>query len=245
MPDGGTLAVRVDSITLDESNRHSLQPGKYVKIVFEDSGCGIAKDDLIKIYDPYFTTKECGTGLGLSTTHSIISKHGGHIDIASEVGKGTSVSILLPSTAEKQADDGDSAEQAGNLQAGASILVMDDEELIRDLAEEQLRDLGYMVTACASGEEACALYRRARDAGETFTIAILDLSVPEGMGGAETAQQILALDPHACLIASSGYATDPALAEFEKSGFCGSIAKPYSPDDLVREMTRAFQNRTS
>lgn len=111
MPDGGTLAVRVDSITLDESNRNSLQPGNYVKIVFEDNGCGIAKDDIIKIYDPYFTTKESGTGLGLSTTHSIISKHGGHIDIASEVGKGTSVSILLPSTEEKQVDDGDSAEQ--------------------------------------------------------------------------------------------------------------------------------------
>jgi PAS domain S-box-containing protein len=112
MPDGGTLAVRVDSITLDESNRNSLQPGTYVKIVFEDNGCGIDKDDLVKIYDPYFTTKESGTGLGLSTTHSIISKHGGLIDIASEVGKGTRVTILLPSTEEKLVDDGDSAEQA-------------------------------------------------------------------------------------------------------------------------------------
>ena len=101
MPGGGTLAVRIDSTTLDESNRYSLKPGTYVRIVFEDSGCGIAKDDLIKIYDPYFTTKESGTGLGLSTTHSIISKHGGHIDIASEVGKGARVTILLPSTAEK------------------------------------------------------------------------------------------------------------------------------------------------
>jgi two-component system, cell cycle sensor histidine kinase and response regulator CckA len=106
MPDGGILAVRVDSITLDKGNITSLQPGKYVKIVFEDNGCGIAKDDLIKIYDPYFTTKESGTGLGLSTTHSIISKHGGHIDITSEVGIGTTVTILLPSTAEKPVDDG-------------------------------------------------------------------------------------------------------------------------------------------
>ena len=106
MPDGGTLAVRIDSTTLDVSNRNSLQPGTYVRIVFEDSGCGIGKDDLIKVYDPYFTTKESGTGLGLSTTHSIISKHGGHIDIASEVGKGTRITILLPSTAEQLADDG-------------------------------------------------------------------------------------------------------------------------------------------
>jgi PAS domain S-box-containing protein len=99
MPDGGALSVHVDSMTLDEDNRYSLQAGNYVKIVFEDSGCGIEKDDLIKVYDPYFTTKESGTGLGLSTTHTIICKHGGHIDIASEVGKGTCVSILLPSTA--------------------------------------------------------------------------------------------------------------------------------------------------
>src|SRR6185369_6350049 len=105
MPDGGTLAVRVDSLTLDENNRYSLQPGPYVKIVFEDSGCGIGKDDLVRVYDPYFTTRDGGTGLGLSTTHSIISKHGGHIDITSEVGQGTIVTVMLPSSPEKEADE--------------------------------------------------------------------------------------------------------------------------------------------
>ena len=245
MPDGGTLAVRVDDLTLDENNRYSLQPGNYVKIVFVDSGCGIGKDDLIKVYDPYFTTKDSGTGLGLSTTHSIISKHGGLIDIASEVGKGTGVTILLPSTAEELVDDGSSAEQAGIHPAEASILVMDDESAIRDLAEELLAALGYTVTTCANGEEACALYREARDAGKTFSIAILDLSVPNGMGGVETAQRILGLDPQACLIASSGYTHDHALAEYGKFGFCGSIAKPYSTDELVQEITRAFRNRPS
>jgi len=105
MPDGGTLAVRVDSLTLGENNRYSLQPGAYVKIVFEDSGCGIGKDDLVRVYDPYFTTRDGGTGLGLSTTHSIISKHGGHIDITSEVGQGTIVTVMLPSSPEKEADE--------------------------------------------------------------------------------------------------------------------------------------------
>jgi two-component system cell cycle sensor histidine kinase/response regulator CckA len=105
MPDGGTLSVHVSSVTLHKDNRYSLQPGDYAKIIFEDSGCGIGKDDLIKIYDPYFTTKDSGTGLGLSTTHSIISKHGGHIDIASEVGKGTIVTILLPTSPEKETGD--------------------------------------------------------------------------------------------------------------------------------------------
>jgi CheY-like chemotaxis protein len=122
---------------------------------------------------------------------------------------------------------------------------MDDEAAIRDLAEELLAALGYTVTTCANGEEACALYREARDAGKTFSIAILDLSVPNGMGGVETAQRILGLDPQACLIASSGYTHDQALAEYGKFGFCGSIAKPYSTDELVQEITRAFRNRPS
>lgn len=245
MPDGGTLSVRVDDATLDEGNRYSLEPGNYVKIVFEDSGCGIEKDHVIRVYDPYFTTKDSGTGLGLSTTHSIIGKHGGHIDITSEVGQGTTVTILLPSVAREQADDAAPAEQAENHQGAVSILVMDDEKVIRDLVEELLTGLGHTVRTCASGEEACALYREFRDAGKTFSMAILDLSVPDGMGGVEAAQKILELDPQARLIASSGYAHDPALADHERFGFCGSIAKPYSANELVRAITRASQGRPS
>jgi CheY-like chemotaxis protein/anti-sigma regulatory factor (Ser/Thr protein kinase) len=245
MPDGGTLAVRVDSITLDENNLQSLKPGDYVKIVFEDSGCGIGKDDLIKVFDPYFTTKDSGTGLGLSTTHSIIAKHGGHIDIESEVGRGTSFTILLPSSAEEELDDGNQAEQSGERQAGVSILVMDDEEVIRDLVQEQLTGLGYGVTTCASGEEACVLYRAARDAGKTYSCVILDLSVPNGMGGIAAAQQILGLDPQACLLASSGNANDPAMAEHATFGFCGSIAKPYGATELVQALSEALKIRTS
>lgn len=240
MPDGGTLSVHVNGITLDENNRYSLQSGDYVKIVFEDNGCGIEKKDLIKVYDPYFTTKDSGTGLGLSTTHSIISKHGGHIDITSEVGQGTTVTILLPSAAEEQVDDVHPAERAGIYQGGVSILVMDDEKVIRNLVEELLTGLGYTVTTCASGEEACVLYREFRDAGKTFSMAILDLSVPDGMGGVEAAQQILDLDPHARLIASSGYAHDPALADYDRFGFCGSIAKPYSTNELVQIINKSL-----
>jgi two-component system, cell cycle sensor histidine kinase and response regulator CckA len=241
MPDGGTLAVRVDSINLDDSNMYSLQPGAYVKIVFEDSGCGIAKEDLDKVFDPYFSTKDTGTGLGLSSTHSIITKHGGHIDIASEVGKGTSVSILLPSAKEEQVNDLDLPEQTGHHQKGVSILVMDDEELIRDLADELLTNLGFKVTTCANGEEACARYREVRAAGKRYATVILDLTVNDGMGGIEAARRILDLDPHACLIASSGYAHDPAIEEYKPFGFCGSIAKPYSTDELARTVHKALK----
>jgi two-component system, cell cycle sensor histidine kinase and response regulator CckA len=245
MPDGGTLSVRVDSTTLEESNMYSLRSGDYTRIVFEDSGCGIGKADLNKVFDPYFSTKDTGTGLGLSTTHSIITKHGGHIDITSEIGHGTRVTVLLPSTAEDRPDDGNPAEQAGNHPAGTPILVMDDEEVIREVTEELLTGLGYAVTTCADGEQACILYRQARDAGKTFSMVILDLSIPGGMGGVETARMILDLDPLARLIASSGNAHDQAVSEYDTFGFCGSIAKPYNKNDLARAITRAGNNRPS
>jgi PAS domain S-box-containing protein len=242
MPDGGTLAVRVDSSTLDENNRFTLPSGNYVKITFEDSGRGIGKEDLNKVFDPYFTTKDSGTGLGLSTTHSIISKLGGHIDITSEVGTGTIVTILLPATVEEAVKIPDQAVPAENLKKESSILVMDDEELIRDFAEELLKGLDYTVATCANGEEAYALYHKFMDAGKTFSVVILDLSVSSGMGGVATAKQILTLDPHARLIASSGNAHDPALTEYEKFGFRSSIAKPYSTKELVQTITMALQN---
>ena len=245
MPGGGILAVCVNSITLAENNRFALPSGDYVKIIFDDNGCGIQKDDLLKVYDPYFTTKDSGTGLGLSTTHSIINKHGGHIDIASEVGKGTIVTVLLPSFIDEKVDNEKAAEETKADHTDISVLVMDDEEIIRDLAEEMLNSLSYKVTTCANGEEACTLYRESMDADKTFSIAVLDLSVPYGVGGAETAQQILKLDPHACLIASSGHALDPALTEYEKFGFCDSIAKPYSTEELSQAIQNALKKGCS
>ncbi|MBK5277070.1 MAG: PAS domain S-box protein [Desulfuromonadales bacterium] len=241
MPDGGTLKVRVNSISLNDNNIFSLKPGKYVKIVFKDSGCGINKDALAKVFDPYFTTKDSGTGLGLSTTYSIISKHDGHIDIASEVGKGTAVTILLPVSPKKLIDDENFEGCAADGQTDGSILVMDDEEMIRTLMEKMLSDLGYEVTTCSDGEEAAALYKEFRDAGKTFSLVILDLSIPNGVGGIETAQRILGLDPQARLIASSGYSNDPVIVGFREFGFCGSIAKPFSINELDDAIKNVFK----
>jgi signal transduction histidine kinase len=121
MPDGGNLTVHVDSITLDENNAYSLKAGDYAKVVYEDSGCGIGKEDLDRVFDPYYTTKDSGTGLGLSTTHSIITKMGGHIGIASEIGRGTTVTIFLPSATEEQLNGAAPGEQTDKDQAGASV----------------------------------------------------------------------------------------------------------------------------
>lgn len=188
-----------------------------------------------KIFDPYFTTKSGGFGLGLASVHSIVSRHGGHIEAQSKVGAGTTFTLYLPSTgtasSESEICDGVTQHEA---LAGGSVLVMDDEEVIRELAAEMLGHLGYEVTTCATGEEAVRKYRLAKEGNKPFSFVIMDLTVPGGMGGRESAKDILAFDPYARLIASSGYSNDPVMADFCDYGFCGSIAKPYTLDELTR-----------
>lgn len=245
MPHGGTLTVRADAVTLKAGNKYALQPATYVRVIFEDTGHGIQKDDLAKIFDPYFTTKDYGTGLGLSTTHSIINRHGGSINIASEPGKGTTVMVFLPSSAETVIGDEDVQESIEIDQTGVSILVMDDEEMIRELADEILRDLGYEVTTCCNGEQAVTLFKASMDACNPFTIVVMDLVIPGGMGGIEAARHILTMNPKACLIASSGNSNDPAIAEFASYGFCETIVKPYNTDELGRILQSVLPERSS
>lgn len=245
MPDGGTLTVKADAVTLRAGNKFALQPAAYVQIIFTDTGQGIKKEDLGKIFDPYFTTKACGTGLGLSTTHSIISKHGGYIDISSEAGRGTTVTILLPASAEVHPENACNNKLEELDKTEVSILVMDDEELIRQLAGEILQYLGYEVTTCCNGEEAIALYKKSMDAQKPFAVVIMDLVIPGAMGGIEAARHILDLAPQACLIASSGYSNDPAIAEHTSYGFCETIIKPYNADELSRALQNVLLSRSS
>jgi PAS domain S-box-containing protein len=240
MPDGGMLTVTAHNVSLDRNNRFNLPAGSYTRIIFTDTGCGIAEDDLPKVYDPYFTTRDSGTGLGLSTTHTIVSKHGGHIDITSEIGTGTTVSILLPTTVKDQTETRSAAEQT-KIETGGLILIMDDEEMIRQVTKEVLDSAGFEVVTCSRGEEATTLYKEFADSGKPFSLAILDLSVPNGMGGAETARSILNLDPQAQIIVASGYSHDAAISDFRAFGFCGAIAKPYSSVDLVAAVHNALK----
>jgi len=238
MPDGGTIAISAENAALDKSNTLSLAAGNYIRISFTDTGCGISAEDLKRIFDPYYTTKPSGNGLGLASVYSIISKHGGHISVRSVAGRGTTFDVLLPastrSTTESEAETMPAA--AGHLH---SLLVMDDEEIIRDLASEMLGGLeGYHVQTCAAGEEAIALYTAAWEAGEPFSAVIMDLTVPGGMGGKEAARQILRIDPQARLIVSSGYSNDPVMADFARFGFCSTIVKPYSMTEIVHTLNR-------
>lgn len=235
MPRGGTLTVAAQNVTLGSKNLMSLPAGNYVYLTFTDEGCGIAETDLKKIFDPYFTTKPKGNGLGLASAHSIIAKHGGHISASSVVGKGTTLIIHLPTSGELFAEN--LAEAVTKIVAednGGSILVMDDEEMIRSLASAMLAEMGYQVTTCENGVEAIAHYRTAMDSGTPFSAVILDVTIPGGMGGKETAQKILSVDAKARLIVSSGYSNDPIMSDYTAYGFVGAVAKPYRFSQLAQ-----------
>jgi len=239
MPGGGTLNIRGENVTLGSKNWMMLPPGNYVKIDFADKGCGIALETREKIFDPYFTTKAKGTGLGLSSAYSIIVRHGGCIDLQSVVGEGTTFSCYLPSTGEifpEQRADRESP-VIGAPQGGA-VLVMDDEEMIREIAAEILDYLGYKATTCTRGEEAVALYKSAWESGAPFFAAIMDLTIPGGMGGKLAAEKILEFDPDARLIVSSGYSVDPVMAQYKSFGFCGAVGKPYEAKEIAQVLSK-------
>lgn len=233
MPGGGALMVRAENELLAENNALSLPPGTYVRLTFADQGCGISDDDLKRIFDPYFTTKSAGNGLGLASVHSIINRHGGHVGVRSIVGKGTTFTIFLPSLGDIYTKfQTDIAPPSAGGRRGGSILVMDDEEMIRDIASSILTHLGYEVTTCAGGDEAVALYKNAVASSTPFLAVIMDLTIPGGLGGKEAAEQILAVFPRALLIASSGYSNDLIMCNHQEYGFSRAIAKPYSVDEI-------------
>jgi CheY-like chemotaxis protein len=241
---GGTLTVTARNETLRGDNPLPLPPGAYVRITFTDQGCGISEDDLDRIFDPYFTTKSAGSGLGLATAHSIVSKHGGHIDASSEAGKGSTFTIYLPSIGETYSKhQADPVAQTTGDHRGGSLLVMDDEAMIRNMTTSMLEDLGYQVVTCENGTEALMRYKAARESGEPFLAVILDLTIPGGMGGKETAQQILAIDPKACLIVSSGYSNDPIMSDYGSYGFAGAVAKPYNMAEFGQLLSSVLSMR--
>ncbi len=229
MPGGGTLIISAQNEVLTNNNTLSLPSGSYIRLTFTDQGCGISDENLKKIFDSYFTTKSAGIGLGLSSVHSIVSRHGGHIGVSSVVGKGTTFTIHLPSIGKVYTDyQADVVPQATGEHKGGSILVMDDDEMIRDIALSMLTHLGYQVSICAGGEEAVELYKMSVECGIPFRMAIMDLTISGGLGGREAAEQILSLFPKACLVVSSGYSNDPIMSNYRDYGFSGAIAKPYN-----------------
>ena len=234
MPGGGILKVSADNVDLTTGNPVQLPPGLYVRMTICDQGCGIATDDLKKIFDPYFSTKSAGNGLGLASVYSIVTRHGGHVAVSSELGKGTIFTLFLPATRASSAPTPppDRNHLPANSTKVGSVLVMDDDCLITDVASAILTHAGHRVTICRSGEEAIDLYTTAAAAGSPFDMVIMDLTIPGRMGGQEAAAQIKSRFPKACLVVSSGYSNDPIMSHYQDYGFAGAIAKPYNIEEF-------------
>ena len=231
MPGGGLLRIEVANVTVDELPA-TLEPGRYLRLTVRDNGPGIAAEHLDRVFDPYFTTREDGTGLGLASAWSIVTRHGGTVDVASTPGEGACFQVWLPA-AEEVAEAPALAAVTRRREEGGRVLAMDDDPLLRDLLQHMLAVLGYEVTVAEDGAAAIQRYQEAREAGQPFDAVILDLTVPRGMGGAETIRRLRELDPEVRALVSSGYSNDPVMAHWQDHGFRATVPKPYTRRELA------------
>ncbi len=212
---------------------------RWITLTLRDHGVGIAPDLMPRIFDPYFSTKSRGRGLGLPTAYSIVRDHGGQISIESQPGQGTTVTVRLPAL--QGAPQAVVSSGAAAPTRALRILIMDDEDFVREIAGRLLKRIGHSTTLAADGAEAIKLYVEAQAAGQPFDVTIMDIVVPDGMGGQEAAQRILAIDPKAKLIVSSGYSNDPIMADFRRYGFSSVAPKPYKMEELYHAVDECLQ----
>lgn len=254
LPDGGRITIRAQNLRVEDGDAIlglSVKPGDYVLISVQDTGRGILEEDLGKIFDPYFSTKSMGVqkgmGLSLATAHAIVQKHGGDITVRSTPAEGTTVTIYLPAQPEEDigedVKEGVSSRQSSTAEDQLSmgrILLMDDEEMLRKLAQQMLKRLGYKVETVKDGLEAIEMYRQRFDSDEPFDAVILDLTIKGGMGGERTLQELLKVDPQIKAIVSSGYSNDPVMSNFQDYGFKAAMAKPYEMKDMEEAIEKAL-----
>ena len=240
---GGLIKISLRNETVGAELSQMMTPGRYVHLAITDHGPGISPEDLQRIFDPYFTTKKQGNGLGLATVYSIVKKHLGHISAESVPGQGTTFKIWLPA-AKNEAVPEIIPVLAAPTDTGrktARVLFMDDEESICHLGSAILRRIGKEVTTVTEGAQALQEFERARQAGQPYDLVILDLTIPGGMGGRETMQRLLQLDPEIKAIVSSGYSNDLVLSDYQAHGFCGMISKPYDIADFTHAVERVLK----
>jgi len=234
MPGGGIVTILAETLGVTPEDGLPLEPGEYLRISFQDEGTGITPENLPKIFDPYFSDKQGHSGMGLSISYSIVKNHDGHISVDSEPGRGSVFFIYLPTAPEQPLTEVPS--YYGPLGGSGHILVMDDEEYVRDASSQMLIGLGYRTVTARDGREAIDLYELEMSRGAPFDVVIMDLTVKGGMGGIEATKLLLEKDPNARIIVSSGYSNDPIMSEYASHGFCDVIAKPYRIDDLGRKL---------
>ena len=241
MPHGGVIRISAQNVAVEDKPDAFLRPGRYVKIAVADRGGGVPQERAPKIFDPYFTTKPAASGLGLAISYSIVKKHGGFLHLESSSPEGSTFAFYLPAADEQREREGSSGTERPLQFNQQRVLVMDDEEAIRDLTAELLGTLGYEVASAPDGAEAVKLYERALRRGKNFHAVILDATIRGGMGGVATIERLRDIDPHVTAIICSGYSDEAALSEFLAYGFRGALPKPFTRRELADVLQRAFE----
>ena len=234
MTSGGTINVTAGNLSLAGKHNMPLEDGDYIKISVTDQGEGISPENISLIFDPYFTTKKTGSGLGLATCYSIVKRHSGHLEVESQSGQGTTFHVFLPATPVQPHQEDERKKTIST--SARKILVMDDEQAIRKVVGKMLSHLGHTVELAENGEEAVDFYKQALTGDQPFDIVILDLTVPGAMGGREAIDLLREIDPDVKAIVSSGYSQDQLLAEYRQYGFSGVVSKPY----VLRQLESAI-----
>jgi PAS domain S-box-containing protein len=242
MPDGGVAHISAVNKLVAESGDLPLAPGKYVHISVTDSGTGISQKNLDRMFEPFFTTKPKGSGLGLATSYSIIKNHGGFIGLESVEGRGATFNVYLPAS-EKHASAKKETITHHTIKGKGKILVMDDEDMILTMLGSILKVAGYTSVLVSDGAEAVRQYVNALKSKAPFDAVIMDLTIPGGMGGKEAIMKLLEKDPAVKVIVSSGYATDPIMAEYEDYGFSAVVTKPYTADQIEKTLRNLLKKK--
>lgn len=244
MPEGGKLIIQTRNVLVDQKSDDmpGAEPGPYVRLTISDTGCGMDEDTVKQIFDPFFTTKEVGkgTGLGLASVYGIVKSHNGHIICHSRKNRGTSFRIYLPAVSQQETETAPSQKEALPVSGTETLLLVDDEFPIREACAENLQHFGYQVLCAENAQKAIDLYR---NLGDEIDIVILDLSMP-GMGGTRCMRELLALNPAARIIISSGYAANGLAKEALASGACDFIGKPYHSADLAKKIRAILDGQT-
>ena len=236
MPGGGIISIETENEEVSGDSGLQLAPGSYVRFSVRDQGVGIQQEHCSRIFDPYFTTKSTGSGLGLATAYSIIKRHRGHIEVESTEEKGSSFVFYLPALPDRTPSE---AEKTGDIKGGnGNVLLMDDDDAVRQVGCQMLEHLGFSVTCTHDGADAVERYAEALQKGTTFDLVILDLTVPGGTGGMEAMRELLKLDPEVRAIVSSGYSNDPVMADAGSFGFLGVLKKPFTVEQLDSLISR-------
>lgn len=236
MPEGGIIRVAAENLVLEEKNEMPVKPGRCIRISVQDQGAGIAEKHLSKIFDPYFTTKQTGSGLGLATAYSIIKKHNGHISVESLPGAETIFSIYLPASDKKIPV----AEEFDLITGAGKILVMDDNRMLSEMAVDMLETLGYEAELAKDGAEAIEMYDKAKGSEKPYDAVILDLTIQSGMGGKEAVKKLLEIDPELKAIVFSGYSDSPVMSNYREYGFKGMMAKPFDFQTLGKVLNEVL-----